>query len=127
MRSVFRFRPIALGRGTQEGFKLIEAALPGVALLGEPRVDHAELVGKQAVRANAAALGACDQAGRFEHREVLNERRQAHVKRLGEVADGTRAVGETFDDLPAHRVRQRVQGSIDRRGNHAGSGADSNT
>jgi hypothetical protein len=70
-------------------------------LRGEPACD------------DAAGLLACDQAGVRQHVEMLHDRRQRHVERLGELTDRKRvAVGQPREQRAPRRVSKRGKGLV---------------
>lgn len=54
---------------------------------------------------DTALFGARDEAGGFEHGQVLHEARQRHVVRLGQFADAGVAGVELREHAPPRRVR----------------------
>ena len=51
--------------------------------------------------------------GAFQHAEVLGDRGQGHMERLGEGRDGRFTVGEAGQERAAGRVRQRGEGGVE--------------
>ena len=49
----------------------------------------------------------------FEHVQVLDDRRHRHRQWTGELADGRRSAGQTFDHRPPAGVRERLEQKVD--------------
>ena len=49
----------------------------------------------------------------LEHVQVLDDRRHRHRQRTGELADGRRSAGQTFDHRPPAGVRERLEEKVD--------------
>jgi hypothetical protein len=62
---------------------------------------------------DAAFLGALDEAGGLEHREVLHEARQRHVVRRGELADRAAAARQLGEDRAAGTVGERREQRVE--------------
>jgi hypothetical protein len=70
-------------------------------LRGEPACD------------DTAGLLACDQASVRQHVEMLHDRRQRHVERLGELTDRKGvAVGQPREQRAPRRVSERGKGLV---------------
>ena len=53
--------------------------------------------------------------GVFEHGEVLDDRRQRHLERLGQLAHRRRTRGEALGDRAARRIGQRAEDRVETR------------
>jgi hypothetical protein len=60
----------------------------------------------------------CDKAGALEHAKVLRDGRQAHVERLGQIADRTLARHQARQDRPAGRVGEGGERGAELIGRH---------
>ena len=66
-----------------------------------------------AAGAHAADLLRCDEAAFFEDMQVLNDRGQGDVERLGQLRDRDRPVTEPLHDRPARGVAEGVEDAVD--------------
>lgn len=91
----------------------IELAVPETRVMGDPL--RGLLHGRRFQRAahHPALLGARDQAGRFQHCEVLHETRQRHGVRLGEFGHAARALVQLRQHTAARGVGQRGEDEIE--------------
>jgi hypothetical protein len=63
--------------------------------------------------ANPAPLVVLEQAGAFEHREVLGHGWKRYVERLGKLGHRRFAFGETTDDSSAGRIGKREEDRVE--------------
>jgi len=78
----------------------------------DPVGRDVEAVGLEPARPELPVAAARDEAGALEHLQVLGDRRQAHVERLGQVVHGRFPVRELGQDRPPGGVGQRREGRI---------------
>ena len=71
-----------------------------------------DALGRQYAAHDPAFLLARDQAGLFEHPNVLHESDQRHPVRRRQIADTARAVDERLEGAAARRVRERAEYEI---------------
>ena len=62
---------------------------------------------------DAAVNFAVQQAGGFQHAQVLGDRRKGHIEWLGEFADGGFALRQTSEDGAAGVVRESAEDVIE--------------
>src|SRR2546428_9412221 len=90
----------------------VEAVLPQDSVARQPPESQAERRRIDLARAHTA-LGLDDQqAGILEHPEVLRDRWQADIMRLGEFTDGCVTAGELLQDGPPDRMGQRREDGV---------------
>src|SRR2546428_1202480 len=90
----------------------VEAVLPQDAVARQPPESRAERRRIDLAPVHTA-LGLDDQqAGILEHPEVLRDRRQADIMRLGEFTDGCLTAGELLQDGPPDGVGQRREDGV---------------
>src|ERR1700690_2335785 len=82
----------------------IEALVVKSAVVRQPIVDVLERAWLDAARAPLRLAGARNEAGTFQHLEVLRHRRKAHGKGLGEFRDRGLAKRQARQDGAAGRV-----------------------
>ena len=84
------------------------------AAVGEPALGLAEFVGTEPAAAGAADLLAVDEAGQFEHPQVLADGGEAHRERRRQFRHARRPGGEPFDHPPAAGIGEGVEDPVDR-------------
>ena len=87
----------------------VEPRIPESFVAGQPRGCLADALGRQYAAHDPAFLLARDQAGLFEHPNVLHESDQRHPVRRRQIADTARAVDERLKGAAARRVRKRTK------------------
>src|SRR5690242_16166958 len=102
--SVGRAIGVSLLEFGEVDLQLIEALFPEAAVALEPAVDIAERTGLELAGTVLRILAARDEAGAFEHLEVLGDRGEAHVVRLGQFLDRRFARREPGKDAAAGGV-----------------------
>src|SRR5688572_33148828 len=83
---------------TQIRVETIEARLPEATISGGPSCDLAQRSGLELTRPPLRLPTARDEAGVFEHAQMLRHGRPAHRKRRGELRHGGRSPRETRED-----------------------------
>jgi hypothetical protein len=85
--------------------------------VGEPALRLLQRGGVEPARHGAAALAALDQAGDFEHVEMLEHRRQRHGERLGQRGDGEfRRLAEAGQYGAPRRIGQSGKDAVEMAG-----------
>ena len=92
--------------------------LPERAAVVEPLLGGRERLRLDAAHAYATDLLGRHDATRLEHLDVLDHRRERHVERRRQIADGGGGSDETLDHLPTRRVGQRVEETVERMVKH---------
>ena len=82
----------------------IELLAPETLVAGHPSRGGLHGRGLELAAHHAPLLGARDEAGGFEHGEVLHEAGQRHAVRLGELGDGGGARAELLEHAAARGV-----------------------
>lgn len=82
-------------------FELVEGSRPEPPVRSQPVVDLGQRLETQPVEAPLGVGPDVDEAGLAQHSQVLGHRRLTHVKPVDELADGTLAVAQKVEDLPA--------------------------
>ena len=101
---------VALG---EVAFESIESHRPEPRIAGEPVLRFLHRGGVEPARHGAPGLVSFDQAGAFEHVEVLEHRRQRHRERLRQGGDGKLGLfAQARQHGAAGRIGQRGKGSI---------------
>ena len=85
----------------------VKTRLPNRPVLLGPRRDLNQRARVQRARPVLGAVPALDETRPLEHLEVLGDRWELHLKRLGQFVDGRLARGETRQDRPPGRARER--------------------
>ena len=85
-------------------FQEVEPLLPHLAMLFDPAGGSIESGSFEAARPVLGISTATDQSGPFEHLEVLRDRLQRDLERLGQFVDSCFSGGETSDNRPPGRV-----------------------
>ena len=98
-----------IGDGHEVGVELVESPRPVFVLGAQPFACSFERIGGQPIGPYPALLVRGDEPGLFEHVEVLRERRERHVERLGQLRRRCRADAEPFDDRQPGGVGQRLE------------------
>src|SRR5262249_26679962 len=99
--------------------ELVQSSLPQPTTRGQPVFRDLEPFGRDLVSPYPSALLRPYQPTPFEHREMLHERREFHVERCRQLADGGRSDGQLLQDFPPSRVGQGVKDVVsDCRLNH---------
>ena len=88
---------------------------PESAVLRDPGVGVLQRLGGEAAAVHAAVDLALEQAGGFEHAEMLGDRGERHRKGLGQFRDHGFAAGQTCQDGTARGIGQGAKGGIERR------------
>ena len=97
-------------------------------MLGDPLLDRAHRRRLETACADAADLLGADQAALLQHVDVLDDGRQRHRERLGELADRGRALAQPGDDRAPARVGEGTEGPVERGiGNGRHDAHDSNS
>src|SRR5215469_17745441 len=97
----------------------IEALFPEFAIAPQPDVDVLERRALDAARPPLRFAAARDQARTLQHLQMLRHRRQAHVKRLGQLGDGCLAQRQTREDRTPGRIGERGEGGAETVSRHA--------
>ncbi|MNT49997.1 hypothetical protein D3C72_1868880 [compost metagenome] len=84
----------------------IEAAGPELLVAREPHGGLLHRARRQLAAHDAARLRARDEAGAFEHAQVLHEAGQRHAMRFGELGHAEAALTQRFEHAAAGRVGQ---------------------
>lgn len=111
--SYFRRRARSRIRFGEDVAEAVEAAFPRGAAIADPLFEGGEAGGVEAAGANAAGLFGVDEAGFFEHFQVLGDGGKRDSERGGEAGDGLRAVAKAFDDGAPGGVAEGVEDAVD--------------
>src|SRR5580704_8599504 len=103
-----------VGQRFYVGLQAVEPLLPDHALAADPVLDGRERDRLQMTGAHTADLFGPDQPARFQNLKMLQDRRQRHGQRLGQLADGGGATAEPLHDGPPGRVRQGMKHTVER-------------
>ena len=87
----------------------VQSGFPQMTARGQPVFDDLEPFGCDLIRPHSPALFRLHQPALFEHREVLHERRELHVERRRQLADGGWSDRQTLQHFPPSRVGQGVE------------------
>jgi hypothetical protein len=99
----------------QKGGKAVKAFGPEARITIEPVHGLLHRRRREAACHRAAGLLARDQAGIRQHVEMLDDRRQRHRKRLGQLAYGDAfLLDQPRQQCAAGRVGKRRKGSVER-------------
>jgi len=82
----------------------IEARFPDVAIALRPLRNFFQRAGVNPARPPLRLSSSRNQAGAFEHAEVLRDGWHAHVERLGQLCDRAFPGGKTREDRSARRI-----------------------
>src|SRR3989475_10956454 len=93
-----------------------KAVLPQDAVSREPSERRAQRSGVDLASVHAALRFDDEQAGIFEHVQMPRDGRQAHIVRLGELADDCVTAGQLFQNRPANRMGQRRKDGVQVKG-----------
>jgi hypothetical protein len=99
--------------GAELDAKAVESSLPFGLLSAKPALRCPQGVGLELAGAYSARLGRCDQPGCLENSEVLNDSRQRHGQRLGELAHRRRSANQALDDGSPAGIRQGLEDPIE--------------
>lgn len=91
----------------------IEALVPEAFVARDPGGRGLHGRGIELAAHDAARLGACDQAGRLEHGEVLHEAGQRHAVRLRELAHRGAAGAELLEHAAPRGVGERGEHEVE--------------
>ena len=83
-------------------------------MLGEPSARFGERFSRQLTVGDAADLRARDQAGPFEHTQMLGDRRRRDVERLAQDPDGTRFASQLLEHRSTSGISQCPEHGIKR-------------
>ncbi len=97
-----------IGRGFGFGLGLERRERVGPELV-EELTQRTETLGLDGVDATRAIHAIGDEAGVFEHAQVLRDRRATDRKRLGQLADRERTLAELQQNRPPGRIAQGVE------------------
>ena len=90
----------------------VEPRIPESFVPGQPRGGLADALGRQHAAHDPALLLAGDQAGLFEHANVLHEPGKRHAMRSRQITDAARPACERFQRAAAGRVRERAKHKV---------------
>jgi hypothetical protein len=93
------------------GLETIEAVRPFGVRAAEPVVDGEQAVELKSRWAALAVAGPADEAGPFQHLEVLGDGRLGQRGGLGELDDASLAGREALEDRPAGGVGKGREGA----------------
>ena len=99
----------------EEFAETIEASLPKRASLRDPLRSQVQACRLELARPHATDLLRTNDGRVFEHAEMLHHGRQCHIERLGQGTDRARAYSEPLDNRPPRRLREGMEGSVNRR------------
>jgi hypothetical protein len=95
-------------------FEGVEPARPELLVVGEPLLRLLHRGGIEPARHRATALAARDQAGAFQHVEVLEHGRQRHREGRGQRGDGEfRRLAKARQHGPPGRIRQGGKNAVE--------------
>jgi hypothetical protein len=94
--------------------ELFEPVLPHLSVSPDPLDRVVERRGLQAAGPVLGVLPSCDQPRALQHLQVLGNRLEAHVERLGELVHGGLAGGEPGEDRSACRVGEGCERDAER-------------
>jgi hypothetical protein len=97
----------------EEAFERVEARLPERAVRFQPARRLPQRFGREPDVVHAPLDEAPGEPGRLEHAQVLGNRRQGHVERLGQLAHGGVAAGEPLEHRAPRRVAQGREDDIE--------------
>ncbi len=92
----------------------IELFFPEDAVVLDPLRDGLHGLGSEAAAVDAAVDFALEEAGRFEHAEMLGDGGKGKGEGRGELGDGGLAVREAGEDGAAGGVGERGEGGVER-------------
>src|SRR5262245_47358845 len=92
------------------GVQTIEALFPELAVMFEPVGGAFKRRGVQTTGTPLCFAALADEAGAFEHAQVLGDRRKAHGEGLGELRDREFARSEAREDGAASRIGESSEG-----------------
>src|SRR6185437_3067615 len=99
--------------------ELIQSSFPQPTARRQPIFNDLEPFWRNLVRPYTSALLRLHQPALLEHRQVLHERRQLHVERCCQLADGGWPDGQLLQNFPPGRIGQGVKNIVSDRGlNH---------
>jgi hypothetical protein len=90
----------------------IKSVFPSSALVADPRLGRSQATQLQVAGADPAALSGPDKAAVLEHLQVLHDRWQGHVERLGQFAHRGRTCDKAFDHAPPSAVSQSLKDPV---------------
>ena len=90
----------------------VEPRIPELFIAGQPCGGLTDALGRQHAAHRPALLLAGDQAGLFEHANVLHEPNERHAVRRRQIADAARPACERIKRAAAGRVRERAEHKI---------------
>ena len=90
----------------------VEPRIPESFVSGQPGGCLVDALGRQYAAHDPAFLLARDQAGLFEHPNVLHESDQRHPVRRRQIADTARTVDERLEGAAARRVGERAKHKV---------------
>ena len=93
----------------------VELPPPEAAVLCDPVAGRFERMGREPAAALPPHLAIGDEPGAPEHTDMLEERRQRHSVRAGELPDRGLAVHQLFQDGPPDGVGEGGEGLAERR------------
>ena len=99
-------------------FESIEALFPEATVLVKPVGGVFQGGGLQLARAPLRLAAARDQAGALQHLQMLGNRRQAHVERLGQLGDGRLTAHQAGEDGAPRRIGEGGESRAEVVGRH---------
>src|ERR1700733_4479388 len=97
----------------QIAIEAIEALVVEAAIMVEPVVDRLECARLDAARPPLRCARARDQAGTFQHFQMLGDGGQAHGERFRQILHGGFALGEPRQDGAAGWIGEGAEGGIE--------------
>ena len=94
-------------------FEAVQPFLPDGDMAVYPRLGLLKRMRVYLARPYAAYLLGADKAALFKDTDMLEQRRQSQIERLGKFADGFRSLAQPADDCPARGVCQCGKGLIE--------------
>jgi hypothetical protein len=91
----------------------VELVFPESPIVFDPTGGFLHGLGRQSAAMDAAIDFAAQQAGGFQHAQVLGDRRKGHIEWLGELANGGFALRQSGEDGAAGVVGERPEDEIE--------------
>jgi len=98
----------------EQGLQALESGAPETVVVVEPRERGGERAAGEVHAVHAAIDVAHDQPGGFEYAQMARDRRGRDAMRAGQLAHGRGALGEPFEHVPPHRMRQCGEDVVER-------------
>src|SRR5262245_21568534 len=92
----------------------VEPAFPGLPLLFHPLLNRPHRHRFKTTGSHPPDLLRTDETTRFQHLQMLDDRRQGHVERTSQFTDRRRSPTEPFNHAAPGRIRERLKFRIER-------------